>query len=212
MSEQKIWCIIDGISGVGKTTIADNSLDYTKFVIEYPILRDKREKSYMQTIYFLHLIAESNKVIENLDLTNESLVVTDRSIFSSILYDILFSLDGHKCTSEIFKHGVDNLFENQSLITLLFSSCNILFNNIQKQTKRKVVLLWIIPTNIDLVIEQLQNRQSMEVTDDFNIRYYVMNQIYITNVFVRLTTIGVLFPVESFITRHDILTYINSYT
>lgn len=192
--------ILEGTSATGKTSSSNSiSCDFTYYCGRHPMLVNKNEDSIHSDLYNNKLFTDTIVFLKraNKNPDGEDLVV-DRSIFSSLLYNILFKFKGFNEDPLVFKKVV-NEFMHADMCKLIYQNYNILWTLLLEAAPLlKISLLWIDPLNVEKVVEQLHTRNGFEVTNGYNLKNYVLNQKFLFIKFQHILEIGVIVEVDSY--------------
>lgn len=204
----KTVIFLDGVSGVGKTTVADMSVDFLKYLQVYPGFAKKNDLMHVQYLYD-HTV--TNDVLNYLDTVsrsaNQDVTIVDRSFYSTAAYDILFKYNGHYEEPSKYQAEVEEkVFSDETytkMLTTVWQSWERRFNNLYLNLDIK--LLWVIPRNIDKVVENLMARGTFEI--EFNVKNYILNQIYTFKKLHEITNVGEIAFVDQYITTDIVNKY-----
>lgn len=203
---------VEGPSCIGKTTVSDNSLDYTRYVASCPMYAQKHADPAVQALYNSKLATEFYSAIMQRSLCTEQMedLYVDRSIFSSLIYEALFKLDGHQAEHAVFCQQVEEQYiEREGFVEELSRVWNDILKFITMMAPNlDVGLIWIIPKSVYDVAALLEKRNTMEVAMNFNLLEYVRNQTYMFEEFARLSGVGCIMKVDTPVDRAAIQEYL----
>lgn len=213
----KLVVFLDGVSCVGKTTVSGRSVDFLKYVEEYPGFAQKNELMHIQYLYD-HLVTDdilhyldgiaNDDWDEEFKASGDNMSIIDRSFYSTVAYDIIFKYKGDCEEPNVFQKAVDVVFEDKIFCTLLkhiWQSWDARFKRLYPTLN--INLLWVIPKNVDKVINNLKNRGTFE--NNFgNLRNYIENQSYVFEKLCKITDVGKIVYVDEYVTRDIIAKYV----
>lgn len=200
---------LDGVSCVGKTTLAEKSVDFSKYVKMYPGFAKKNCDMHIQYLYD-HTV--TNDILNHLDdiyACNSRISIIDRSFFSTLAYDILFKYKGHEADPDAFRAATDEVFEDEIYCKMLSDTWQSWGSRLDKlYPDMNIMLLWVIPTNVKEVCENLKSRGSFE--NSFVMENYIQNQGYMFKKLRAVTGLGSILFVESYLTGEILVDYLES--
>lgn len=197
---------LEATSCVGKTTLSDVSFDYDIYTKKYPFFQNKHEKVYLQTIYNDMLFKDVTDFLKAKQESNEQMdLCVDRCGLSSLVYDILFHFKGHVSEPSEFEHNVQkHLLSDQQVCAIIKANWINSFREMKQAAPSfDVQIVWVIPSNVEKVEQQLRNRNTFEV-GSFNLLNYIRNQNFLFTQLAQLTQVGILMHVESYVTKEDL--------
>lgn len=151
-----------------------------------------------------------NQSSNNQSSNRKDYVTIDRSFYSTLAYDIIFKYNGHIDDAETFKSVVDSkVFSDtmyKDLLTRVWCQWSERFSKFFPNLD--ISLLWIIPKNVDVCVENLIKRSSFETKSNFNLKHYVENQSYVFEMLHKITNVGELVYVDAYVTEQTLLNHI----
>ncbi|ATY70231.1 HZV 115-like protein [Tomelloso virus] len=221
----KLVLFLDGVSCVGKTTMAHKTLDFAKYLEDYPNFAKKNDLMHIQYLYdhsvtndmlnYLDEIDEEyQKKMENaveLQQFLKEAIIVDRSYYSTMAYDIIFKYNGDSLDPHTFRTTVEReVFADETYCQLLTKVWQMWRKRFEKfYPNLNTQLLWVIPTNYDAVVKNLQNRGTFE--NNFgNLRNYVENQCWIFQRLSAITKIGHLLYVDTHLTSDYLSAFVET--
>lgn len=193
---------LEGPSAVGKTTVSTKSFDYSFYKETVPLFQEKKD-SIVQSLYQSRVTGD---IINFLKIKNdqkyEIFEIIDRSMFSCVIYDVLFKCNGHMSDPEKFKRDVLDYLSSdiRSEVRKMFNDWLTILEGLVPGVK--VTILWVKPTNLIKVTQMLESRKSFEVIDNYNLYNYVVNQNFLFQEFWKISCIGECFEIESLLFPH----------
>lgn len=211
-----IIIFLDGPPGVGKSKISNIIVDSSSYIHE--MISCKKARSLYEQMMFVDytvMLCELNRnsynFIEPTIATTQTdrKILVNRSIFSSFIHSIFFKYDGHKIHPEIFRQTVDTNIFNSSLITKVHQNwLRVLNSHSSYLSNYQYRLLWIIPENIDEIVNSIKTSEYYNVHgDQIDWRLYCENYMYLFKKFAKTTKFGDILTIDGKITRQDIENY-----
>lgn len=186
--------ILEGVSGVGKTTNSGYTFDFTKYLVKNEFYKQKHQSTFFQSLYDLNLNVDFLKCLAEIPQTEETVVI-DRSPLSQIVYTLLFENDGDTLAPETFKTIIDLKFTNEICETIKETFQNWMCL-VQSISKKNVELVVILAKNVEFTAEVVKERGDFD--SKFNIKFYIQNQNYLFKKIYDITKVGSLLYVDSF--------------
>lgn len=179
--------IFEGTSSVGKTSIADISLDFQQYIDNFSEFKKKNDFNFIQSLYENRLYADIIRhCLDFFESVNKS-VSFDRFSFSQIIYGLLHYCNGTTSNTEDFKRQIDELITPS--IADQFRKINTEFINTIIRMGRlcgkevRVKIYWCVAQDVDFTIRAITKRGTFETSDGTDLKNYIENQNYIFSKF-----------------------------
>lgn len=196
--KEKCLIFVEGTSGIGKTTVSDASIDFTRMCQICPAYKDKESSTAFASAYTLDTMLLLNEYA--VKLGKRSLhVVIDRSPLSQILYGLLFSCDGGNASPGKFMADFTEKFD--ILAPRLIKVYKNMINSFNELGYDSVRIVWAVAANVEHTVRVLTKRNGFEV--GLNCRNYVINQNYAFKKMALLLD-NELLQCHTFITRRQL--------
>lgn len=207
---------LEGPACIGKTTNSMTTFDFTIYLEKYAKFAAKQELSHINSLYEQMLTVDVMDFIANIQMHAHTQITTpkfvDRSHLSSLIYNILFYCDGHILEHDSYKqHFEQTILADKTYCAVFTDMCTKSWRLLQKLAPSlDIVLLCVLPNNIDRVVANLQRRNSFEVAKGFDLKAYTQNQIYTFETLFKMANIGrILHTDNEFINTHEMYNFIN---
>nr|UBR58371.1 HZV 115-like/thymidylate kinase-like protein [Oryctes rhinoceros nudivirus] len=193
---------VDGVSGIGKTTISDITVDFLKYLDQYPDFIKKNNTPHIQNLYEHLIFDEIFKCLDEIVENGPELTLVDRSFFSTLAYDIIFKHGGDSADPKEFQKTVDaKVFGDEKYMEILTNVWRSWDQRIKKlYPTLEIYLLWVLPVEIDAVVEHLKKRGTFENTFT-NMANYIQNQNYTFQMLHMHTHVGKILYIHEYITK-----------
>lgn len=199
---------VEGTAGIGKSTICDESFDFSRYLTRAPIYLHKQEVPYVQSLYEGHVYADiitemclaSGNRLSNASSTksrvrfNSEEVIYDRSPFAQIAYNIIFALNGEKKNPFEYRNDFDKLVQ----IPELHNELRHMFNkwiDIFKWINADVKLIWLGSQSPEQTAARLLARSG--IREDCNLTNYIINQNYTFSKLCEISGVGTFYLTNS---------------
>lgn len=199
---------VEGTAGIGKSTICDESFDFSRYLTRASIYLHKQEVPYVQSLYEGHVYADiitemclaSGNRLSNASSTktrvrfNSDEVIYDRSPFAQIAYNIIFALNGEKKNPFEYRNDFDKLVQ----IPELHNELRHMFNkwvDIFKWINADVKLIWLGSQSPEQTAARLLARSG--IREDCNLSNYIINQNYTFSKLCEISGVGTFYLTNS---------------
>lgn len=199
---------VEGTAGIGKSTVCDESFDFSRYLTRAPLYLHKQEVPYVQSLYEGHVYADiitemclaSGKRLSTASSTktrvrfNSDEVIYDRSPFAQIAYNIIFALNGEKKNPFEYRNDFDKLVQ----IPELHNELRHLFNKwveIFKWINADVKLIWLGSQSPEQTAARLLARSG--IREDCNLTNYIINQNYTFSKLCEISGVGTFYLTNS---------------
>lgn len=177
-------CFVDGVSGVGKTTMCDLTVDFTRLCNARPIY--KKNKSYLSFVYTMHIMRIIMNCQETISASaSDEPFYIDRSPCCHVVYRLLYEHKGMSVPLYEFRKSVDPVLleieeaVRESIVTWV-SIMKRLFMKKLGEDFCEIRMIWAVPKNIERTTDILKRRGTFEsTTDGWVPKYWVENQAYL---------------------------------
>lgn len=190
--------ILEGVSGVGKTTNSEYTFDFTKYLVKSDFYKQKHQSTFFQSLYDLNLTVDFLKLLA--EIPKNETVVIDRSPLSQIVYTLLFENNGDTLAPETFKTAIDLKLTSAICETVKETFQNWMYL-IQLVSQKNVELVFILAKNVEFTTNVVKERGDFD--SKFNIKFYIQNQNYLFEKIYDITKIGTLLYVDGFFLNKD---------
>lgn len=219
--EQKQKLIfLEGPACIGKTTNALVTFDFSMYCEKYANFATKTTYSHLNSLYEQLLNADIIEFLMNVEsscadgtLQPSLPKFVDRSNFSTIIYNILFHLNGHTVDHEAYKKNFElEILSDKTFCAVFAEMCQKSWNIIKKLTPSlDVILLLVIPNNPEKIVESLRRRNSFEAQMGFDLMAYTQNQIYTFEIMYKMANVGVVMKIDNeYINRNEMNQFIEN--
>lgn len=199
---------VEGTAGIGKSTICDESFDFSRYLTRAPLYLHKQEVPYVQSLYEGHVYADiitemclaSGKRLSIASSTktrvrfNSEEVIYDRSPFAQIAYNIIFALKGEKKNPFEYRNDFDKLVQ----VPELHNELRHMFNKwieIFKWINADVKLIWLGSQSPEQTAARLLARSG--IREDCNLTNYIINQNYTFSKLCEISGVGTFYLTNS---------------
>lgn len=207
--KRKLIIFLEGTSGVGKTTLADYSLDFFYFIEKWPQYASKQANVYLQCVYDIHLFTLTfqnlHRVSVGEEFSEKSVIYHDRSFISQFVYAILFTFNGQYADPVEFRSSVyQAIFGDINMCDIFRSSAKSMISMLERFENVDVQIKWCITNDVDFTAECLRARNTLEHQMGWNLNNYLLNQNFLFENMYKLLGIGDLIYVTTFVSNTEI--------
>lgn len=196
---------LEGTSGVGKTTLADQSFDFVKYLDNNPEYLTKNKASSLQTLYNEHVhldLIESLMNLKQNDIKKD--VYFDRCFISQFAYNILFEFNGETDDSDWFQFNTKrNVFSKPEMVNMVKLRLEGFLKMVTKLTGRPSTIYWCISNDIEFTKCSMRSRNGFEIDREkkngWNIENYIRNQNFLFKTLYECAKLGKLIEVDKYL-------------
>lgn len=190
---------LEGTSGLGKTTLAHRTLDFTDYCQKYPIYSAKETNGYLQILYDWHILIDSVSAMRELttlveQVHTQSHVLIDRSFVSQIAYSILFQCNGHFARPDDFARETTKLvFSRTETTDMIRFLVRRWFRTLRDMLGPDIGLgvQWFVAANTEYTAKVVRDRGGEDANmPNLDLENYIINQNYVFEQLYRICGVG----------------------
>lgn len=193
---------LEGTSGLGKTTVANVSLDFTGYRNQYSFYANKDHNITFQIVYDWHILLDSIAEIMNVANTNpeeyiysQNYILVDRSFISQLVYSLIIAYNGYSADPDKFALGVDGLLNNAEFCEAVKQLTHRWFRTFQSMVDSSVSvgIQWFVAADPRYTEKSIRERDEFDAKIPGTIiENYINNQNYLFTRMYEICGIGSL--------------------
>lgn len=180
---------LEGTSGLGKTTIANVSLDFTEYRKQHAFYANKDRNITFQIMYDWHILLDSITEIMNAASINtkeciysQNYILVDRSFISQLVYSLISTYNGDSADPDKFALSVDGLLNNVEFCEVVKRLTHRWFRTFQSMVDPNVSvgIQWFVAADARYTEKSIRERDEFDAKiPGMIIENYIKNQNYL---------------------------------
>lgn len=187
--------ILEGVSGLGKTTVSDMSFDFEKYINISNLYKKKHSNNFIQSLYELNLNIDFFYFIQTLEKNKNYLI--DRCPLSQIIYIILFLYQGETKNPILFAEETNQKVFTEKFCEELKKTCSKWFDYLKYISKTEINLKILLSEDTHFTCNTIKKRNTFE-NDSFNLLNYLENQNFLFKKLNEITQLGELVYISKY--------------